>query len=286
MEADLCLLRLPSQFRTLEDCRLDTTFDVSDDLFHDGSEWDATLIGWNTQARNELQYASIPLVPRSECEHLWGFAQPCHVCAGNASVDACFGDSGGPLYFDTIAVAGNITGNRQGRVGEISDDANLLIGLVSFGVNGGASCTSQVHQLYPTVFTNVACYAEWIRSYVASQSQQDLVCACTTNALSDDISVSHSGCRAETISIFLAAGDSRSYCYTKGGLQCLEAHASVNYPFAGWRWCGSTLSDRYNADDEVDAKEPQPTPALIVAITISTCFIAVTTIRVFQDCKK
>lgn len=110
----------------------------------------ATVAGWGaTEFQNNipfafasnLQQASVPIVTRAACnvpESYNGLIQPGQMCAGfiNGGVDACVGDSGGPLY-----------------IGEGSDQ--VQVGITSFG----AGCA--VPNFYG-VYTSVSDYIEWI----------------------------------------------------------------------------------------------------------------------------
>ena len=84
----------------------------------------ATVVGWglgSTSAAGHqlLHRATLTTVPKEECARAWGGRDmSCHLCAGDANADACFGDSGGPLL-----VAGD-----------------TLAGVVSYGA--GQSCAS------------------------------------------------------------------------------------------------------------------------------------------------
>ncbi|CAL4237697.1 unnamed protein product, partial [Meganyctiphanes norvegica] len=67
-----------------------------------------------------------------------------NICAGRGIADACMGDSGGPLNFQSSR------GSNAGRV--------FVVGIVSHGSN---VCGSSRH---PGVYVNVAKYEHWIRS--------------------------------------------------------------------------------------------------------------------------
>lgn len=169
----------------------------------------ATVVGWgfgsNTAGDQLLHRATLAIMPKDECKRVWGRDMSCHLCAGNEAADACFGDSGGPLL----------------------SPQNTIAGVVSYG--SGQSCASST---YPTVFVDLACYAEWIESYIASESMQEEACMCTEEGVSDGVLVQQKGC-ASHIGI-------EPWCYVSGGLQCLVAHPSDLYPSAAWIECGTT----------------------------------------------
>lgn len=91
-----------------------------------------------TTIANVLQWANLQTINNLQCYQSFGFlvARASVICAvGQERQSACNGDSGGPL----------ITEN------------GILIGLTSFG--SGQGC----HHGYPTVFTRVSYYLDWIR---------------------------------------------------------------------------------------------------------------------------
>lgn len=107
--------------------------------------WGATVFDSSTGQSGEfpfvLQQASLPLVSRDTCnapESYDGLIEEGQVCAGFAvgGVDACVGDSGGPLYIE--------------RGNEVQQ-----IGITSFG----AGCA--LPDFYG-VYTNVSFYADWL----------------------------------------------------------------------------------------------------------------------------
>lgn len=113
--------------------------------------WGATVFDNDAAQPREfpflLQQASLPLVSRDTCnspESYNGLIEEGQVCAGfaNGGVDACVGDSGGPLYISTN------NGLQQ-------------IGITSFG----AGCA--LPDFYG-VYTNVSFYADWIDTFIGS----------------------------------------------------------------------------------------------------------------------
>ena len=110
------------------------------------------VAGWGYTKRSGepsdvLMHANLPEVPLDGCKrlHYAGRVTQRHICAGNASVDTCDGDSGGPLMTQDAGVDG-------GRV--------TAIGVVSWGI----ACA---HSYYPAVFTRVSSYTDWIASLTA-----------------------------------------------------------------------------------------------------------------------
>ena len=77
-----------------------------------------------------LRAAKLPIMSQTECETMYqGFSQPIldsMLCAGyrNGGVDACKGDSGGPLYLETTDENGDVSGRT-------------VVGIVSGGVGCG-----------------------------------------------------------------------------------------------------------------------------------------------------
>ena len=112
------------------------------------------IVGWGatedpsfggTPFPDALQEAAVPLVPFATCDGPQAYAGDVaegQFCAGfdEGGVDACTGDSGGPLYV---------------RV----DDRVQLAGVTSFG----RGCA--LPDFYG-IYTDVAAYLDWIRTYV------------------------------------------------------------------------------------------------------------------------
>jgi secreted trypsin-like serine protease len=70
----------------------------------------AYIVGWGstqpvparvlekaTDVKPGLNVGALPLQPRAQCEKAYPGVTPDQLCAGDGNVDACFGDSGGPL---------------------------------------------------------------------------------------------------------------------------------------------------------------------------------------------
>lgn len=124
---------------------------ASGDQYGPGSS--ATILGWGATRPSgrgmpsRLKQGTVQLTPDWRCERMWPDVRAAQqVCAGSwglRPVDACSGDSGGPLI-----VAGP-TG------------LPVVAGVVSYGPPRCA------HHRLLTVFTKVAHYAPWIRAVVA-----------------------------------------------------------------------------------------------------------------------
>ena len=110
--------------------------------------WGATGIDENSGNAifpNLLQDASVPFVPLERCnsnESYQGLITDSQVCAGyiEGGIDACVGDSGGPLFL-------------------IQDEQHVQVGITSFGNGCG------LPNFYG-VYTDVASYLSWIKAYV------------------------------------------------------------------------------------------------------------------------
>lgn len=100
--------------------------------------WGAT--GWWPGSNpSVLQAATMPILPNRECADVYGDLDPAadaYLCAGSDEAAACPGDEGGPL------VAGSESNQR-------------LIGIVSVTALCGLG--------QPSVFTDVASHATWIK---------------------------------------------------------------------------------------------------------------------------
>ena len=124
----------------------------------------AFVVGWGaTSYQNDipgnypdaLQDAAVPLVSNETCnspQSYNGLIQPTNLCAGyeDGQVDACAGDSGGPLYL-------------------IDNGERYQIGITSFGNGCGLP-------MFYGIYTNVSHYIPWLANYVEVPYQsQELV---------------------------------------------------------------------------------------------------------------
>lgn len=103
----------------------------------DVAGWGAT--GWSARVPSVLQAATVPVVPKRECADAYGdldLPADAYLCAGFDEASACPGDEGGPL------VAG--LGSSQRLIGIVSATAVCGLGM-------------------PSVFTDVASHATWIK---------------------------------------------------------------------------------------------------------------------------
>jgi trypsin len=121
----------------------------------------ATTAGWGAtnptnifSSSNALRAVDVPIVDRAQCDALYDLAvdartpiTPNMVCAGDTAVggiDACVGDSGGPLF---IAEAGQ----------------HLLAGTVSFG----EGCAQAA---FPGVYARAAAAAPWANACITREA--------------------------------------------------------------------------------------------------------------------
>ncbi|KAK2574958.1 hypothetical protein KPH14_008721 [Odynerus spinipes] len=105
----------------------------------------ATVIGWGSLRESGpqpaiLQEVSIPVWSNNECKFKYGSAAPggivdSFLCAGQAAMDSCSGDSGGPLM--------------------VNDGRWTQVGIVSWGIGCGKG-------QYPGVYTRVTHFLPWI----------------------------------------------------------------------------------------------------------------------------
>ena len=109
----------------------------------------ATVAGWGATSETgagtrQLQEADLPIVSTNACRSLYGaiIDGPSMVCAGGAEQDACFGDSGGPLFVPR-------------------GDQFIQAGVVSFGFG----CARPG---LPAVYARTSTQFSWINSVVGS----------------------------------------------------------------------------------------------------------------------
>lgn len=141
---DLALIRLERSAAAGTPILLATNADAS--YFEAGDL--ATVVGWGRTMSNpdlplRLREVGLPIVADADCSAIYpdDFVAPYMICAGGvAGMDACYGDSGGPLF--VAAPAGF-----------------LHIGLVS----AGFGCAQEGR---PGFYTRTAHYAEWIAATI------------------------------------------------------------------------------------------------------------------------
>ncbi|MBK9178054.1 MAG: cell wall-binding repeat-containing protein [Acidimicrobiales bacterium] len=116
----------------------------------------ATLLGWGSTSADldnptypaSLQQVSMPILPDAQCAAQLGpeFNPVADLCAGvvgappTPGIDACFGDSGGPLFVDA------------------GGGSWVQVGLVSYGPTCGYS---------PSAYTRISTYRAWIDATMA-----------------------------------------------------------------------------------------------------------------------
>lgn len=106
-----------------------------------------TVTGWGSTGETEpmsdvIRWANVAVLPFRACDSMYnGVLESGMMCAGvvEGGTDACYGDSGGPLFLD--------------------GDSRTLVGLVSWGVG----CARPRR---PGVYTRVAEYAAWLCPHV------------------------------------------------------------------------------------------------------------------------
>ena len=113
-----------------------------------------------------LQDAAVPLIANSVCnapESYDGLIEDEHLCAGfvDGEVDACAGDSGGPLFISV-------------------DGEQLQAGITSFGIGCGLP-------LFYGIYTNVSHFIPWLAQYFEVPFQSPELVA--QRALPDDVFV-------------------------------------------------------------------------------------------------
>eukprot|EP01025_Chloroclados_australasicus_P006274 TRINITY_DN12033_c0_g1_i11.p1 TRINITY_DN12033_c0_g1~~TRINITY_DN12033_c0_g1_i11.p1 ORF type:complete len:306 (+),score=29.41 TRINITY_DN12033_c0_g1_i11:35-919(+) len=84
------------------------------------------------------------------------------LCAFNENVDACFGDSGGPLIF--------VDGAGQLDISQGRPENDVFVGLVSWGPDW--ACTSITG--FPGIYTKISSYVRWIDSVIEKESQDEV----------------------------------------------------------------------------------------------------------------
>jgi secreted trypsin-like serine protease len=149
---DLALLRLERPATAGTPIALATNANAS--LFDPGDM--ATTIGWGATREDPpaptypdtLHEVDVPIVSDADCAAAYGsdFILPDQICAGDLAdggIDSCFGDSGGPLFVDSIG------------------GTYLQVGIVSTGND----CALPG---FPGIYTRTATYADWIAGILAA----------------------------------------------------------------------------------------------------------------------
>lgn len=109
---------------------------------------------------NTLRVAQLPFMSRSKCQEFFPYLLPDMICGDSSKrVDACRGDSGGPMVF--------------------KDDSGFVyqLGIVSWGVGCGQSRK-------PGVYTSITYHFKWIQDFVCSTNGVDQsIPLCSEDAL-------------------------------------------------------------------------------------------------------
>mmetsp|Transcript_25004 Transcript_25004/g.54581 ORF Transcript_25004/g.54581 Transcript_25004/m.54581 type:complete len:363 (+) Transcript_25004:53-1141(+) len=201
---------------------------------HDSSQLDvvgltALVAGWgildsgDTQYPDSLQIVDVEIFSVEQCRTLLGTDYTeLQLCArGDPDGDACVGDSGGPLFYDS---------------GD-PNDVPVLVGVVAWG----QGCDDP---LYPGAYTRIGSFNQWIeartvdtlssppsplpsppppmwpvRSPPPPSYTQAEACRCTTTYTSGAALVDFNGC-AEHL-------DDVAFCYVIAPLQCARATPST-----------------------------------------------------------
>jgi len=127
-------------------------YDISSSPTPSGTE--SSIAGWGNLSTNGsspdiLREVLVPIIDKDTCNAIDsynGTLTDNMLCAGYMSGgrNSCFGDSGGPLIVD-----------------------NTLIGIISFGAQECAQMN------FPTIYTNVKKYANWISSHIEDSHLSD-----------------------------------------------------------------------------------------------------------------
>ncbi|KAL7542233.1 hypothetical protein ACHAXR_013356 [Thalassiosira sp. AJA248-18] len=127
----------------------------------------------NQLSDNILQSTTISYIPNYECKAmggggLWNLLEDDMMCGfGDGERDSCSGDSGGPLFWESI---GDVNTTRENGNHEVDQNGTLAegevyqVGIVSWGVG----CA---HSLYPGVYTRISYHYEWIRNQTCALSK-------------------------------------------------------------------------------------------------------------------
>ena len=155
-------LELPPNDIALVELEEDLTVDIAVLFTGDNEQYFGTtghIAGWGATEYNNafdaryptlLQEAGVPLVSNEECnspESYDGIIADSHVCAGfeEGGIDACAGDSGGPLFLDI-------------------DSVQTQVGITSFGIGCG------LPNFYG-IYTSVSHQIEWLSQYIETPFQ-------------------------------------------------------------------------------------------------------------------
>jgi len=148
---DIALLRLERPATAGTPIALASNANAS--LFEPGDL--ATTIGWGATREappaptypDTLREVDVPIVSDADCTAAYGsdFILPDQICAGdlvNGGIDSCYGDSGGPLFVDSVG------------------GTYLQVGIVSTGNDCALAG-------FPGIYTRAATYYDWVSGIMA-----------------------------------------------------------------------------------------------------------------------
>lgn len=188
----------------------------SDYCFQTGG-CEVQILGWgSTEYSGTGSTYLLEAFPRSvghdDCTKAYGsrYKPESMVCAGdleNGGVDACFGDSGGPMIYS----------------GE-------QIGIVSWGVGCGEASK-------PGVYASIPKLLPWINSKLGELDNPPEPaadpCECAEDGFSSGIETNRKGCKQH----LLASGDTGFFCMVVGGTECSSATPSKQFLGTAWKDC-------------------------------------------------
>lgn len=215
---DLCLITLREAIEEEEE---EARVAVLDDGTHwtnrtDPNDNSAYVVGhgsstvYGTQSAH-LQLAHVHLHSNEACDERFGPYGPLAKSSGCASYlryDACSGDSGSPLFL-TI----------QGQY--------VVVGVVSWGIDCGGYFPGVYNRIDASFFKGNGVDARIVARPFAAVAPD---CACTTDGISNNVSVGSAWRRCEDDA-------NATFCYTRGPCHGEAAEHSVVYPGAMWRDC-------------------------------------------------
>ncbi|KAL9658516.1 hypothetical protein ABK040_006056 [Willaertia magna] len=130
------------------------------------------LINDNGGAVDDLRVGTVPINTEAFCNELGLDMSNAkgQLCAGLGNgVDACMGDSGGPLFYkqSSIPTSTNVTKNNATVMDTTLDQNYIVCGVVSYGPSGCGTASSVNNR---GVYTSVAHYRDWITSKMSGST--------------------------------------------------------------------------------------------------------------------